>query len=195
MIPTDNDIIVRALAGERSAYAELLRRHQDRAMTLAVRMLKQRTEAEEAVQDAFVRAFRALPSFERRSSFGTWLYRIVFNVCASRLERKGIEFHDSLDEVHEDERTLQLPSADGTPESWFEGEEFSGIVRAEIDRLEPSYAAILTMFVLQEMSYEEIVETTGLPLGTVKNRLFRARMQLKSAVQKHFSPRTIAVAP
>ena len=195
MIPTDNDIIVRALAGERSAYAELLRRHQDRAMTLAVRMLKQRTEAEEAVQDAFVRAFRALPSFERRSSFSTWLYRIVFNVCASRLERKGNEFHDSLDEVQEDERTMQLPSSDGTPESWLEGEEFSSIVRTEIDRLEPSYAAILTLFVLQEMSYDEIVETTGLPLGTVKNRLFRARMQLKSAVQRHFSQRTIAVAP
>jgi len=82
----NKDIIVvqRILAGEKKAFAELVDRHKDKGMTLAIRMLRNREESEEALQDAFVRAFKALPRFEWKSSFSTWFYRIVYNVCATR---------------------------------------------------------------------------------------------------------------
>ncbi len=187
MKTTDSEIIQRVIEGDQRAYAELVDRHKDKAMTLAVRMLKNRSEAEEALQDAFVRAYRALPSFEKKSSFSTWFYRIVFNVCSSVLNKRGSNNFLSIDGENDDEIKIEIQSADDEPDVELESKEFSEIVRSEISTMEESYASILTMFFLQEMSYEEIISVTGLPLGTVKNRLFRARIQLRSAVLRHFS--------
>ncbi len=187
MKTTDNEIIRRVIDGDQRAYAELVERHKDRAMTLAVRMLKNRSEAEEALQDAFVRAYRALPSFERKSSFSTWFYRIVFNVCSSALNKRGSNNLLSIDVENDDDMKIEIPSEDEEPDIELESKEFSEIVRKEISVMEESYSSILTMFFLQEMSYEEIISVTGLPLGTVKNRLFRARIQLRTAVMRHFS--------
>lgn len=186
MKTTDSEIIQRVIDGDQRAYAELVERHKDKAMTLAVRMLKNKSEAEEALQDAFIRAFRALPSFERKSSFSTWFYRIVFNVCSSALNKRGVNTLLSIDSENDDEMKIEIPSEDDEPDIELESKEFSEIVRREISTMDESYSSILTMFFLQEMSYEEIISVTGLPLGTVKNRLFRARMQLRSAVLRHF---------
>ena len=187
MKSTDNDIIRRVIDGDNRAYAELINRHKDKAMTLAMRMMKNRHDAEEALQDAFVRAFRALPSFEWKSSFSTWFYRIVFNVCSSALARRGNTNLLSIDEENDEDLKIEIPSTDTEPDIEFEQKEFAQIVRSEIDRMDAGYSSILTMFFLQEMSYEEIITVTGLPLGTVKNRLFRARLQLRNAVARHFS--------
>lgn len=183
---TDHDIVRRIMAGDRKAYAELVDRHKDRAMTLAVRMLKNRSDAEEALQDAFVRAFRALPAFEWKSSFSTWLYRIVFNVCSTRLSGRQKGTTVSIDDDVE-QKSMEIPSDDDAVDIQFEMREFTGIVRQEIETMNVAYSTILTLFFVQEMSYEEIVSVTGLPLGTVKNRLFRARTLLRSAVVKHFA--------
>jgi len=183
---TDHDIVRRILEGEQKAYAELVDRHKDRAMTLAVRMLKNRSDAEEVLQDSFIRAFRALPAFEWKSSFSTWFYRIVFNVCSSRLSGRKNASTISIDDNDEQKR-IEIPSEDEAIDLHFEMREFTGIVRQEIEKMDEAYSAILTLFLVQEMSYEEIVSVTGLPLGTVKNRLFRARTLLCSAVVKHFS--------
>jgi RNA polymerase sigma-70 factor (ECF subfamily) len=187
MKTTENEIIQRVIDGDQRAYAELVDRHKDKAMILAVRMLKNRSEAEEALQDAFVRAYRALPSFERKSSFSTWFYRILFNVCSSALNKRGSNNLLSIDMENDEEMKIEIPSEDDEPDIELESNEFSEIVRREISIMEESYSSILTMFFLQEMSYEEIISVTGLPLGTVKNRLFRARIQLRSAVLRHFS--------
>ncbi len=187
MKTTDNEIIRRVIDGDQRAYAELVERHKDKAMTLAMRMLKNKSEAEEALQDAFVRAYKALPSFEKKSTFATWFYRIVFNVCSSVLNKRGNNNFLSIDTENDDEMKIEIPSEDDEPDIELESKEFSEIVRREISTMEVSYSTILTMFFLQEMSYEEIISVTGLPLGTVKNRLFRARTQLRSAVLRHFS--------
>ena len=193
MKSTDSDIIRRVIDGDSRAFAELIDRHKGRAMTLAVRLLKDHHEAEEALQDAFVRAYRALPAFEWKSSFSTWFYRIVFNVCASRLSRRGDTKLLSIERENEDELKLEVPSQDDEPDTELEKKEFSRIVRAEIGRMDAAYASILTMFFLQEMSYDEIISVTGLPLGTVKNRLFRARLQLRTAVLRQFSEKKLKV--
>jgi RNA polymerase sigma-70 factor (ECF subfamily) len=183
----DQKIIRRVLAGEQKAYAELVDRHKEKAMTLAMRMLKNRHDAEEALQDAFIRAFRSLQGFEWRSSFSTWFYRIVFNVCSTKLGKHGEAMLLSIDEEADNELKFEIPSTDVEPDIEFENKEFSGIVKQEIEKLDTGYSSLLTMFFLQELSYEEIQSVTGLPLGTVKNRLFRARNELRKAVLKHFS--------
>jgi RNA polymerase sigma factor (sigma-70 family) len=189
MAQRDSEIIERVLQGEKRAYAELVDRHKDRAMALATRMLRNRQDAEEALQDAFVRAFNALPRFERKSSFSTWFYRIVFNVCSTSLGRRADEKTKSIDgQDEEDERKLELPAEDELPDIALEGKELRQIVSNEIEAMPVVYGAILTLFLVQDLSYDEIVEVTGLPLGTVKVRLFRARELLRTAVAQRLDP-------
>lgn len=189
MAHQDNEIIERVLGGEKRAYAELVDRHKDRAMALATRMLRNRQDAEEALQDAFVRAFNALPRFERKSSFSTWFYRIVFNVCSTSLSRRGDEITKSIDDQdEEDERRLELPAEDELPDVALESKELRQIVSKEIEAMPVVYSAMLTLFLVQDLSYDEIVEVTGLPLGTVKVRLFRARELLRTAVARSLDP-------
>jgi RNA polymerase sigma-70 factor, ECF subfamily len=176
----DAAIIKEVLAGDKRAYGALIDRHKDKAMTLAIRMLKNRQEAEEAVQDAFVRAFNALPRFEWKSSFSTWFYRIVYNVCATQLSRRGEDAGSTL--ALDDESTLAVPSDDPPPDIQYESVEFEQIVLAEIEKLPATYSAVCTLFFLHDMSYDQIVEVTGMPLGTVKVKLFRGRMLLREGV-------------
>lgn len=190
MIAEESDVIRRAADGDARSYGILVDRYSPYAMTLALRMLKDRRDAEEALQDAFVRAYRALPGFERRAKFSTWLYRIVYNVCATMLSRRGEPTDMTQDGALGDETSVEIPADDALPDEMMESGEFDLFVRDEIARMEARYASILTMFLLQEQSYEEIMEVTGLPIGTVKNRLFRARMLLRDAVMKRFPEHT-----
>jgi RNA polymerase sigma-70 factor (ECF subfamily) len=182
MNDNDNEIISRILSGDARAYAELIDRHKDRAMTLAMRMLKNHADAEEALQDAFVRAFRALPRFEKKSLFSTWFYRIVFNVCSTHLSKHPRVHAESFDADDDDVMKADEPVSDNMPDIECESAEFTAIVHEAIDAMPEQYAAVLTLFFVQDMGYEEIMDVTGLPLGTVKNRLFRARMMLQRAV-------------
>lgn len=178
----DYAVIQRILAGEKKAYADLVERHKDKAMTLAMKMLKNREDAEEALQDAFVRVFNALYRFEWKSSFSTWFYRIVYNVCATELSKQGDEQHVSLQEEDADGGALEIVSGEILPDLALESTELHTIVLEEIDKLPQAYGPTFTLFFVQDLSYDEIVEVTNLPLGTVKARLFRARTLLRNAV-------------
>jgi RNA polymerase sigma-70 factor (ECF subfamily) len=182
MPAADEEIVRRVLAGDKRAFGELVERHKDRAMTLALRMLKNREEAEEVLQDAFVRAYHALPRFEWKASFSTWLYRIVYNVCATSLGKRPGAVHVSLDD--EDEQILDVPSEELAPDAAYEFREVREAVTEEIEMLPETYGGILTLFFVHDLSYDQIVEVTGLPLATVKVRLFRGRLLLKDAVAK-----------
>jgi RNA polymerase sigma-70 factor (ECF subfamily) len=180
----DYAVIQRILGGEKKAYAELVDRHKDKAMTLAMKMLKNREEAEEALQDAFVRAFNALPRFEWKSSFSTWFYRIVYNVCASDLSKRDEKQNLSINDDDDSGNGVELVSNEVPPDLALESSEMSAIVLEEIEKLPDAYGPTFALFFNQDMSYDEIVEVTGLPLGTIKARLFRARTLLRDAVLK-----------
>lgn len=178
---SDQDILQQVLQGDQKAFGEIVDRHKDRAMTLAMRILKNKQDAEEAVQDSFVRAYQALGRFEWRSSFSTWLYRIVFNVCSTALTRRGAPLVPIDNDMPED-RQVELHDPAAAPDVDLESSEVKKAILEEIDRLPAAYATVLTLFFLQEMSYAEIVEVTGSPLGTVKAQLFRGRTMLREAL-------------
>ena len=192
MHKNDNAIVQEVLGGNKRAFADLVDRHKDKAMTLAMRMLRNREDAEEAIQDAFVRAFNALPRFEWKSSFPTWFYRIVYNVCATQLSRRGEDLHIAID-TREDEETLALPSGELPPDIRYESIEFEQIVLKEIEKLPLPYSAVCTLFFVHDMSYDQIVEVTGMPLGTVKVRLFRGRIMLREGVVKQLGETKVGV--
>jgi RNA polymerase sigma factor (sigma-70 family) len=193
----DHQIIRRIIDGDARAYRMLVDRHKGHGMTVAMRMLKNREDAEEALQDAFVKAYRALDRFGFKARFSTWLYRILYNVCSDMLAKRKshdmeIALEDTADE-HGDAlgpaRTLASP--DATPDVRVASDEMERIVVEEIDKLPRKYATVLTMFLLDEQSYGEIVEITGMPLGTVKTHLFRARTQLRNAVARRVGTNSV----
>lgn len=178
MAQSDSEIIAEIHRGRRHRYAELVNRYKDLAMTLAIRMLRNRQDAEECVQDAFVRAYNALGGFEGRSGFGTWLYRIVYNVCLSRIERgksnfDRVDFDDQLEAFHSTEHSSDIEMSDLIQH-----------VTRIAGSLPSKYATIISLFYLQGLSHEEICEVTKLPVGTVKTHLFRARRLLQKGLMR-----------
>jgi RNA polymerase sigma-70 factor (ECF subfamily) len=178
----DQTIIRRIRAGDHRAYNTLVDRYKEKGMGLAMRMLRHREEAEEALQDAFVRAYRALADFEERASFGTWFYRILFNVCTSRLETRKT----SLVSIDEEGITggEMWPSDEPLPDAEYDSREFQKVVEEEIAVLPEPFGSTFALFALREMSYEEIADVVGAPLGTVKARIFRARAMLRRSIPK-----------
>jgi RNA polymerase sigma-70 factor, ECF subfamily len=189
---SDHEIISRVLGGNTRSFADLIERHKDKAMTLAMRMLRNREEAEEAVQDAFVRAFNALGQFEKRSTFSTWLYRILFNVCSTILSKRGEPAQSISSDKDGGEGEDEIPDSSEIPDSIVEGEEFRRHVLEALSELPPLYSGIATMFYLDDLSYEEIVTITQLPLGTMKARLFRARAMLRDAIVRRIGTEEFA---
>ena len=189
---SDHEIISRVLDGKTRSFADLVERHKNKAMTLAMRMLRNREEAEEAVQDAFVRAFNALGQFEKRSTFSTWLYRILFNVCSTILSKRGETAKSISSDKNEDEGKDEIPDFSEIPDSIVEGEEFRRQVIEALNELPPLYSGIATMFYIDDLSYEEIVTITGSPLGTVKARLFRARALLRDGIVRRIGTEELA---
>lgn len=188
---TDHDTIARILSGDERRYGVLVDRYKDRAFALACRLLGSREEAEEAVQDAFVKAYRSLPDFRGESGFGTWYYRILYNVCMTRISRRQAG-PLSLED-------LSLPGAETAIESDELGsleaiaaEERLEMLNDELQKLPEKFRTVMTLFYVQEQRYEEIAAILDLPMNTVKTHLFRARTLLRKRVMERYDEETRA---
>jgi len=178
---TDTELIARSIAGNQAAYADLIRRHQRYVFTLALRFAKNREDAEEIAQDCFVKAYRALSSFNGESKFSTWLYSIVYTTAMTHLRKKRVNT-TSID----DEGTfIQLESQSaGLENNSAEQRSRSYYLNQAIEQLLPDDAMIITLFYKGEQSLEEIAQTMGLEANTVKVKLFRARQRLKERLER-----------
>ncbi len=189
MIQSDRELIAEIQSGKIESFRILVERHKDRAFTLAVRLLKQRADAEEALQDAFLRAFQGLEDFRGDAKFNTWLYRILYNVCMTRLGRAKPEAEQySFQEEEREELTIQIASGDSLPDEVLEQNEFITLISHEIDQMPEHYRLILTLYYIEELSYEEMSDVLQLPLGTIKTHLFRGRALLRSIVIEKYYP-------
>ena len=162
-------LIDRILAGEKHLYAELVNHYKRYAFTIASKILIQREDAEEATQDAFVKAFQHLSDFSRQSKFSTWLYRIVFNTAISykRKEKKNLQ---SIDDA-----TISYTN---TAHSGVEYDDKKKFVTQALEKLQENDRIAITLYYLKEFSMEEIASITGLQPNNVKIRIHRARLRL-----------------
>ena len=172
---SDESLVEAFVAGERSAFDELIRRHEDRLFALALRMTGNRTDALDATQEAFVAAFRRADSFRGDAAFGTWLYRIAINATQDLLRKRG---RNPVAEAEESE----------SPErSEVERVEDSVVARVDLARalaaLPHEYREAVVMHDLGGVPYEEIAQFTGAPMGTVKSRISRGRRQLAQLLE------------
>lgn len=169
-------VIAQVLGGDKDRFEALVRAHETLVYNLALGLLSDPQDALDASQEAFLRAYRALPSFRGDSKFSVWLYRLTYNVCMDMLRRRSREARLSLSPL--DETAMQVPDQGPGPDQTLEDKELRQAVRAALGQLEPEFRQILTLRELGGLSYEEIGAATGLGPGTVKSRLFRARRKI-----------------
>jgi len=173
------NLIKRAQSGDTDAFEILVIENQNFVYNLALRTLGNTVEAEDVAQDAFVRAWLALPKFRQQAKFRTWLYRIVVNLCYNRFPR----LHRDL-VVLVDEDIADIPDVD-TDTGLVVGIEISqqrSFLHCKIDELPDHYRMLISLRYQEELSYNEIATVTNLPVGTVKTGLFRAKKRLRKAM-------------
>ncbi len=176
----ETQLIDQALQGDRNAFTQLVEVNQDRLFASMLQVTGSPDEAEEVVQEAFIRAFIKLDTFQRNSQFFTWLYRIAFNAALTRRRRKRARV--SLDQCREDNGLEVTDRGDAVDEPMLRRERVA-MVREAIQTLTDEHRAILVLREMQEHSYEDIAEILEISIGTVRSRLSRAREQLKIALE------------
>ena len=175
-----------ALEGDLDAFNRLVMEYQDLAYNVAYRVVGERTAAEDAVQDAFISAFRKLKSF-RGGSFKAWLLRIVTNACYDELRRQKRRPTVSLQPMGADEDEIESPvwleDPGETPEETALREELSSAIQNCLDSLDDDFRIVVVLVDIQGMDYAEAAESTNAPLGTIKSRLARARMRFQDCLR------------
>jgi RNA polymerase sigma factor (sigma-70 family) len=179
---TDIELIQQVLAGNQSAYADLVKRHQRFVFSLGMRFAKNRENAEEIAQDCFIKAYRSLASFQQQSKFSTWLYSIVYTTAMTFLRKKRVD----TTSIDNDEAFIQIESKPGSyDDNNIENKSRSYYLNQAIDQLLPDDATIITMFYKGEQSLDEIAQVLSIEANTVKVKLFRARQRLKDKLERN----------
>ena len=176
----ETQLIDRALRGDRSAFARLVEANQERLFSSMLQVTGSPDEAEEVVQEAFIRAFLKLDTFQQNSQFFTWLYRIAFNSALTRKRRRRAKF--SLDQWRESNGQEVAYHGDAVDEPMLQRERVE-MVRAALGLLSDDHRSILVLREMDGYSYEEIAEILEISIGTVRSRLSRARNQLKVVLE------------
>ena len=187
----ESRLVARLVARDEAAFNALVRAYERRVFALLVRMIGSRAEAEDLAQEVFVQVFKAIGSFRGESKLSTWIYRIAVNLSKNRskyLRVRRTDHQEELDTLEggspaaEPRRGHVAPAE--RPDEVMAGHQLERIVRAAILELEPNFRECLVLRDIEDLSYEEIAAITGLPEGTVKSRIFRARTQLKEIVER-----------
>jgi len=179
----DRELIHRAQRGDRPAFEELVERHQRRAFSIALGLVRDEQDASEIVQEAFLRVYRGLDAFNGAASFFTWLYRIVKNLAIDLMRRPAWQRELADELAGEQADALFLARlAETEPEDTLRRRELASVVGRAIDALPPYHRAVILMREVEGMSYEEMAVAAGVSKGTIMSRLFHARKKLQRAL-------------
>ncbi len=174
----DQELVLRAQRGDKRAYELLVMKYQRKLGRLLSRWVRDPAEVEDVTQEAFIKAYRALPSFRGESAFYTWLYRIAINTAKNYLVALGRRaptttgFDNEEAEGFEDAEQLRDSN---TPETELEGKQVAAVVNKAMDALPEDLRTAITLREIEGLSYEEIASVMNCPIGTVRSRIFRAR--------------------
>jgi RNA polymerase sigma-70 factor (ECF subfamily) len=181
---SDESLVVRAQGGSLAAFEELVVRYQDRVYSLCLRMSRSHADALDLAQTAFLRAFEALPRFQARSSFYTWLFRIAMNAAISRRRRAVAAGEVSLDGQPGGARMACRPGrvSQDDPAARLEDQERSDRLAAALSDLDEEFRAAVLLKDVEDLDYATIAEILDVPVGTVKSRIHRGRLLLRAAL-------------
>ena len=190
---TEELVLVNAAkAGDVGAFEELVRRYDRNVFRIAQHITQNREDAEDVVQDAFLKAYENLPQFQMQSKFYTWLVRIAVNEALMKLRRRRPERMVSLDEevrTEEDSMPREIADWSPNPEQQYNQAELKDILGKTIQGLPPGFRTVFVLRDVEGLSTEETAEALNLSIPAVKSRLLRARLQLRERLNKYFKAR------
>jgi len=178
-ILTDGELIASAIVGREDSFEELVRRYQRPITNYVYRMLNDYDSSLDVTQEVFIKVYNSLRKYSSEYKFSTWLYRIAHNAAIDHLRRNSVNQQSLETENSDGAYQLQLESPNPTPEQDRELSEWRLEIESVIKCLPGPYRDLILLRHSRDLSYEEIAGVTGLPLGTVKNRLFRAREMMR----------------
>lgn len=178
----DCDLVVRAIAGREENFEELVRRYQRAIVAYVYRMVGDYDAALDLTQEVFIKVYGSLHRYRSEYKFSTWIYRIAHNAAIDHLRRPGTGRTEKLEHTSDETGTYEKPLASGalSPEQLSEKAERCAEIEEVVGTLPSAYKELIVLRHAHDMSYDEIAEVTGLPLGTVKNRIFRAREAMRT---------------
>jgi RNA polymerase sigma-70 factor, ECF subfamily len=182
--PSDADLVERSQAGDMRSFDQLVTRYRGKVYAMIVNMIHNEADAWDLAQDAFVKAWKALPRFEARSNFYTWLYRIAHNVTYDWLRKRkvrgdGTEFDDTIRMDSIESAAPTAPKGVARPDENVENTELRCRIETAISKLSPDHRAVILLKEVDGLKYQEIADTVGCSIGTVMSRLFYARKKLQ----------------
>jgi RNA polymerase sigma-70 factor (ECF subfamily) len=187
---TDETVLLsQAREGDTQAFGELVRRYESKIFRLAQHITQNREDAEDVLQETFLKAYEHLNQFQGQSKFYTWVVRIAVNQALMKLRRRKTDKSVSLDETidtGEDTIVREIAAWDEDPEQRFSREEIGQILDSAIQGLEPPYRSVFVLRDMEDLSTEETAEALGLSVPAVKSRLLRARLQLREKLTRQF---------
>ncbi len=178
----DGELVARAIAGREEGFEELVRRYQRPIAAYVYRMVGDYDAALDLTQEVFIKVYGSLERYRPEYKFSTWIYRIAHNAAIDHLRRTGGVRTEDLEAEGEGGRTYERPLASSapSPEQESERRERRAEIEEVVQALAPAYRELIVLRHAHDLSYDEIAEVTGLPLGTVKNRIFRAREAMRT---------------
>lgn len=185
---TEQELIRRCQEGDKTAFAQLVRANQQMVFNLLYRLIPDWMDLEDIAQDVWVKVYQSIGKMKNYASFKTWLHRIAVNTYYDRMRKFGHRVEISLDDPINDEedQAIDLPDTRLLPEELLLNSEWKNYVEEKIKSLPEQHRLMIVMRDVQNLSYDEIAEVTGLSLGTVKSRIARAREKLVSELSDYF---------
>ncbi len=175
----DRTLVTDALSGDQEAYQALMQKYREPIRRHVARMVRDKSVVDDLVQESFIKAFTSLGSYSSAYAFSTWLYKIATNHTIDYLRKKKLRTFSIDQPMREgDDRTFELPDTTYRPDRHVMADQRRELIQEAIDALPEKYHRVIVMRHQQEMSYDEIADDLGLPLGTVKAHIFRARALL-----------------
>lgn len=190
---TDRHLVERVLSGEANAFGIIIKNTEGLVARIVFEMINNDSDRKDISQDIYIKAYQKLPGFKFQSKLATWIGRISYNTCIDHIRKKKLllpettfqeetgNANDMLDMMNAAQGNFDEPS-----DNIMMGKNISGIIKKQIEKLQPIYKTLITLYHNEELSYEEIGEITSLPEGTIKSYLFRARRELKENILRHY---------
>lgn len=183
----DTELVRRSQDGDTRAFDELVTRYRGRVYAMTYQLIQNETEAWDLAQEAFIKAWKALPRFKGDSAFYTWLYRITHNVTYDWLRKRKIQTDGEFDDSRTEHRVAAgaeaVPRGDSSPDDALSHSELGTRIAAAIDELSPDHKEAILLREVQGLSYDEIAQSMDCSIGTVMSRLFYARKKLQTLLQ------------
>ena len=189
--PDPDAAFVRAVqAGDMAAFDQLVVKHKDKLFNMVYWLLGDYQEANDCAQEIFIKVFKSLKKFRFESAFSTWLYRIAINTCKNKLKSSAFQWKkrtvplENPESSEQGNRSYEIRNGSPSPENKLEKKERMMLIQKAVNALPQEQNRVIVLRDIQGLSYQEIVDVTGLNLGTVKSRLARARMELRNKLNR-----------